>query len=199
MNKDSDGKNCELWGKVTIPPRNGLYAITLTFQPKVIQGCDDPIEQLVKTMPIIVRFFKPIGRIYLQAELQKNGNIHYHGFLDMHDRIKYSRTFKGWMDRIGNIVLKTLSDNKNHWISYCMEEHEMMHEILGEVYDDESMFWKGWITYDSWRKYHKSYKVAHHQKLLLNDYIDTGEDVPYHDITTDPYFAGVSNINPVGP
>lgn len=186
MNKDSTAIGFK---EVTMAPYCGQYAITITFNPKLVEH-GTPTDQLMITLPKVYKAFKHIGYLYLQSELHRSGNVHLHGILDLHDRIKYNRTIGLIQKNIGNICLKTIGDMAK-WITYCKKDHELMHEVVGDIYDDNHRFWPGWITEHSFKNWHVQQKKYKNLQLDFEDFINnerTIEDDPLeHGIIYDYY------------
>jgi len=63
-------------------------------------------------------------------ELTEEGNIHYHGWFQISDKIKYYKTFFPKIKKLGYCKFNKLKHTKSDWDYYCQKDHLMMKEYM---------------------------------------------------------------------
>lgn len=106
------------------------YAYTQTFSNRIVSGLDLR-KQYEMTMNIIYKHFKNIGDYVIYPEMHASGNIHWHGTMAIHDRIKYYKTLGTFQGEIGFVTMVEIDDQQG-WDDYCNKDINLMREILGE-------------------------------------------------------------------
>lgn len=104
------------------------WAFTLTFK-RDPGGWIKPHEQMRATQPKIAKMLKRCAgdQWSFWPELQPTScRIHYHGWLQVKDKIKFYKNFFPQMKRNGFTVFKKLTNivDKTRWIGYCSKEQK---------------------------------------------------------------------------
>lgn len=107
---------------------NGSLAFTWSPDPKRFKGVR-PEYQLYDTLPII-RLLRQCSKSFIiYPELNIQGNIHYHGIIDISDKIKWHKKVLPSFKFHGFVVLKTIFD-LNQWNDYIKKDREVMKDII---------------------------------------------------------------------
>ncbi len=175
VSKADDFKDIAITDKqytVTIPFVGTTYALTIAPDPKHFFGQDDPEDQMRIVLTKVFKHFKSCANIHIVPELTKAGNIHFHGYLNVFDRIKYGRTLKSFTSKIGIIYLKVLN-NSIKWYEYIMKDQEVMHAIMDSkllFMPTDALIHPNMITAFTFDAYLKDYKTKKNLKIQIEDY-----------------------------
>ena len=163
-------------------------AITITLNPRNFPQFS-PDAQCADSLNIIYSYFKHIGDLTLYPELTKQGMIHYHGWLVLMDPIKYFKTLRTIVDRIGFIDLKrplgALQDETKKvkyktWNEYITKDCIMMAELLNtNLPFTSNAFWK--------KKKDKKKKKTHTNWSDFEKLLAGYEEEDTEDNILDPY------------
>lgn len=100
--------------------------IAFTWSPKPVPIID-PFLQYVATLSLIKNLDRCAEyRIY--PELNKQGNIHYHGIIHITDKVKWYKSVLPQFKYNGYVVIKT--DPDDGWLKYIIKDAEVMSAIL---------------------------------------------------------------------
>lgn len=106
-----------------------FYAFTQTLGQNMRQI--SPVNtQFTHVLPFIKEFLNKCCYDYeLWPELHQSGDVHFHGILDIKDKIKYYKTLKKHTERIGNVLLKNIDDMAK-WKEYCGKDIKDMEKLF---------------------------------------------------------------------
>lgn len=101
-----------------------VYALTQTLAPK--HRHLDIKLQLAFMLFNLRKWLKPIcSRYELWPEMHQDGNVHIHGILYVKDKIKYYKTLKSHVEKVGFVTFKPVDDYMK-WLEYCRKDQKEM-------------------------------------------------------------------------
>jgi len=104
-----------------------VMRIAITIAPKATHA--DPLRQLQYHLPILKELKKCCKIFYLNAELTLNGVLHYHGVLQISDKVKwYKSVLPKIKNQLGFVLIKPNPNDK--WDDYCFKDNSLMEQIL---------------------------------------------------------------------
>lgn len=77
----------------------------------------------------IDRFLKQVGEYEIYPELTLNGDLHYHGSLNVNDRVQYFKAISKIKRLIGFCNFKYI-DNYEKWSEYIKKDQDTMRQLL---------------------------------------------------------------------
>ncbi len=112
------------------------YAITLC--PKPVYYNNNYNVELINTVSNIRRALKYACKYVLYVELTMEGHVHYHGWFNIIDKVKYYKKTLPTLKRIGFIKIK--SNVNEGWRTYCNKDQDNMKVVftLPVMYTDKS-------------------------------------------------------------
>lgn len=136
---------------------DGLVAFTLTPNPKRYHTVTPSLQykQLIDKLFSSKQIPHTFSKWYFVPELNKQGNVHIHGWFKIKDRIKYYKWFVPTCKRWGFTLTKYNKIN-NKWTDYVNKEVEDTIDIIGEETP---------IPWDE-----NAYQAYHAKKRVLADY-----------------------------
>lgn len=146
-------------GMSVLPDPVSPIAITITFDLKSFKGYHKPIRQLIETCDLL-RGLRRCSTFTLYPELTLAGNIHYHGFIYVEDRIKWYRQVLPNIKLHGFVCIKEISDYQG-WRTYASKDQENMTRIL-----------KIDLPLTESHPYMKGHKVLYREATLLDYFQD---------------------------
>lgn len=140
------------------------YALTQTLAPK--HRHLDIKLQLGYLLYHLRQWLKPICSYYeLWPELHQDGNVHIHGILFVKDKIKYYKTLKRHVEKVGFVTLKTIEDYMK-WYDYCIKDRVDMCKTFGFALPIHK---KRLENYDKWELAGLDTKI---ESGRLDEYLD---------------------------
>lgn len=100
--------------------------LAITIAPPQISGT--PIDQLNQLLPIIKLLRKCSKTFEIYPELTVNGSIHFHGSLEINDKIKWYKSILPQIKYKAYLVIKKNPDQG--WVEYQAKDKLMMESIL---------------------------------------------------------------------
>lgn len=111
------------------------YAITITPNPRLYDTCNT-VKQYQRMKDDIYKHYRHIAsRLVLYPELSKQGNIHFHGLIEIKDYVKFYKMLKKHNTCIGFRLVKELTDPVV-WLEYCVKDRLLMQTILNRSLPD---------------------------------------------------------------
>lgn len=109
------------------------YALTVTFKHL---HCKSAKGQFKETAPYLTKILKRSCLFDIVPEFRvHDGSIHYHGRIQIIDRIKWIKETLPSLKRLGFICIKILKDDiKNGWIKYYHKEIDIANAVLGNYF-----------------------------------------------------------------
>lgn len=75
-----------------------------------------------------------VGNSYVVPEFTTNGQIHYHGMIEVKDRVKYFKMIRYWRKQLGHNLFKTIT-NRPSWEKYITKDIETVKKLLKDSLD----------------------------------------------------------------
>lgn len=115
-------------------PAKKTLAITWAPNPKWMNYVD-PVLQMSCCLPVLQLLYKNCDYIVMFPEFTLNGNIHFHGEIEVNDMKIWYKKVLPTMKRNGHVCLKP---NPNRgWHDYIRKDEALAHEVLGEFMTEE--------------------------------------------------------------
>lgn len=105
----------------------GSLAFTWAPNPKIFGGIN-PIYQHNDCMPLI-RNMSKCCEYKIYPELTTQGNIHYHGIIDVFDKVKWFKSVLPKLKYNGHVLIKEIFDY-DKWNDYISKDSVNMLKIL---------------------------------------------------------------------
>ena len=120
-------------------PENPLYAITITFNSI---HSKTPKGQFKETYKIVCMILEESCDYEIYPEYRvSNGSIHYHGTIDIKDKIKWYRRTLVRLKNLGFYKIKEIEDLQG-WNKYCEKELNISKAILEVPLPLKNKMWK---------------------------------------------------------
>lgn len=101
-------------------------AFTWSPNPKIFKGIS-PNFQFHDTLPYIKQL-RTCSSFIIYPELNKQGNIHYHGLIHIMDKVKWYKKVLPTLKYKGFVLIKSKIDEG--WLKYIEKEKSTMESIL---------------------------------------------------------------------
>lgn len=115
---------------------NGSLAFTWSPAPATYAPYVDPEKQYDACFSIVKKLSK-CSKFVAYAELNQNGNIHFHAIVQLHDKVKWYKSVLPTFKRTGFVVMKFNVDEQ--WHKYISKEFDLMVKLIGykaRIYND---------------------------------------------------------------
>lgn len=165
------------WNPRVESPQNGItYAFTISPNPIRWKGFPSCRHQYMEVLPDIYKAFKNIGQFELYPELNKKGNIHFHGYLKVCDRYKFLKTKCSIIESIGFMYLKQIDDPAK-WKKYILKDYEDMKVVLEGLcpFPVTNDSWKLWLLSKETRKKERKAMKAEAKKTKITNQLIFGD------------------------
>lgn len=70
-----------------------------------------------------------VGNSYVVPEFTLNGQIHYHGMIEVKDRVKYFKLIRYWRKQLGHNLFKTIT-NRPEWEKYISKDIDVVKQLI---------------------------------------------------------------------
>lgn len=115
--------------------RTQSFAITITIRPKYFNLSIE--DQLNKAEPDILTFLSDMNAHgIITTEITKNGNLHFHGTIDINLMNKYHKNidffckdYFRFSKNIGFICVKPITDEVQ-WLQYILKDYDVTKDLL---------------------------------------------------------------------
>lgn len=116
-----------------------VFAFTLTYKREP-GGWYEPHRQMRSTMDTIFKQLKRCAKDQwmMTPELTEQGRLHWHGWLEVKDKIKFYRNFLPQNKRHGFVMIKKIPTmhDKLRWIAYCTKENKVNSKTFAPLLSD---------------------------------------------------------------
>lgn len=109
-------------------PKIGDCTYAITICPKPMYYANTYNAELLNTIDVIRGAMKYSIDYVLYVELTIEGHIHYHGWFNIKDKIKYYKKTLPTLKRLGFIKIKSRVDEG--WMKYCLKDQEVMRNTI---------------------------------------------------------------------
>lgn len=118
---------------MTLPPLKEVEAKAPSYGVAFTQTCPitnlGPRGQYNRTVRLLVSVLKSMGPFEIYPEFTVNGNIHYHGRIDVRDKVNYNKGVHYLRRTLGFNLFKCI-DNEDKWQRYISKDVSAMQILL---------------------------------------------------------------------
>lgn len=119
-------------------------AFTWSPNKKVVGNYNDPFY----TMHMHLQYLKKLKRcsiFTLYPEFNGRGDLHWHGILEITDKVKWYKSVLPYFRYKGFVCVKHI-DNFSKWSTYCAKDKDLMEKVLTTVLPITPVYWKNKIV-----------------------------------------------------
>lgn len=82
---------------------------------------------------VFSKFSRCMSEFVVSPELNENGNIHYHGWFVLKDKVKFYKHVLPAMKKLGFVKISKLKHRNAEWDYYCQKDYEIMKELCQPI------------------------------------------------------------------